>query len=100
MIENNVPILRESDILKPEFVRTPCERMYLALQLAYIDESRQAQHLEAYRELAADVAKAAPSCRPLIRQVTKALADGENYRALKCAARLREHERELLTHVQ
>ena len=43
-IENEVPVMRESDILSPHAVRTPCERIYLALQLLYVDPARAEEH--------------------------------------------------------
>src|SRR5439155_12790288 len=66
LIENEVPVLRESDILSPSMVRTPCERIYLVLQLMYVDPERSEQHIDRYRSLVADVAATAPSCRPLL----------------------------------
>ena len=40
VIENEVPVLRESDILSPRLVRTPCQRIDMALQLLYLDPAR------------------------------------------------------------
>ena len=37
-IKNNVTILREKDVLKPEDVDTPCKRLYFSIQLMYIDQ--------------------------------------------------------------
>ena len=98
-IVNAVPVLRESDILSPKAVRTPCERVYLMLQLVYLDAPRADEHHESYVALAADVAVAAPSCRRLLARIDALLADGRPYQALKCARTLLRKERELMSHV-
>jgi flagellar protein FlbT len=40
----NVPILRERDILTPETADTPAKLVYLAVQLMYISPDPQSQH--------------------------------------------------------
>jgi flagellar protein FlbT len=98
-IENEIPVLRESDILRPGAVRTPCEGVYFALQLAYVDPSRSGEHLETYRDLADQVRAAAPSSRPWLEDVDARLEAGDYYRALKCARALLTWERETLSRV-
>jgi flagellar protein FlbT len=97
LVENEVPVLRESDIVLPNAVGTPCERIYLALQLVYVDPGKRAEHLEALRVLTDELIQAAPSFRPLVDQTLVLVAGERFYQALKSAQRLREHERELLT---
>ena len=99
VIENQVPILRETEILSPRAVRTPCERIYLALQLAYVDTAQRAQHLETYRALASDVLLAAPSCAPLLATVQGCVDEGRLYHAIKSVRRLLAHERGILSDV-
>lgn len=99
MIENHVPVLRETDILSPRTVKTPCERVYLALQLMYIDPERRPEHHETYRRLAEAVAQAAPSCRHILERIDEHLSATQYYQALKTGRTLRTHERELLQHV-
>ena len=41
---DNVPILREKDILTPETADTPAKLVYLAVQLMYITPNAEAQH--------------------------------------------------------
>ena len=95
-IENKVPILREADILRPTAVTTPCERIYMAVQLMYLDGDNQEQHRQHYDRLADDVIEAAPSTTPLIGAVTDEVTAGRYYQALKSAKALLEYERELL----
>ena len=99
-IENEVPVLREQDILSPSAVRTPCDRIYLALQLMYIDPSRCADHTALFRSMLDDVAEAAPSCQPLLDQISLSVREGRLYQALKSAKTLLVYEQELLGHVQ
>jgi flagellar biosynthesis repressor protein FlbT len=100
LIENRVPVLRGADIMSPSAVRTPCERVYLALQLMYVDPDQAEGHRESYRSLVAEVLEAAPSCRRPIERIEASVAAGQLYQALKAARALIEHEQELMSHVQ
>ena len=97
-IENDAPLLRAPDVLRPDAVRTPCERIYLALQLMYLDEHERGRYAGAYHELKAEVLAAAPSCAPWVRAIDEQLEAGWLFKALRSARRLIEHERELLAH--
>jgi flagellar protein FlbT len=100
LIDNEVPVLREADILSPGAVRTPCERIYLVLQLVYVDAEQVSKHLTTLHSLMADVLKVAPSCRRLIEPIEQQVSEGRFYQALKSARSLIDHERELMAHVQ
>lgn len=97
LVENEVPVLRESDIVLPKAVGTPCERIYLALQLVYVDPGKRTEHLQTLRVLTDELIQAAPSFHPLVDQILTLVTGERFYQALKTAQRLREHERELLT---
>lgn len=97
-VENDTPVLREPDIMRPGAVRTPCERIYLTLQLMYVDEHPPGWYADAYRELKDEVLVAAPSCGPLLHAIDEQLESGRLFQALRQARRLIEHERELLSH--
>ena len=47
-VENEVPILREHDILSHRETSTPCRRIYFAVQLMYVDEGNLAEHRKFY----------------------------------------------------
>jgi flagellar protein FlbT len=100
LIENEVPVLREADILSPSAVRTPCERIYLALQLMYVDQDRSAQHRVTYEELVSEVLQAAPSLAPSLQAIGEQVGAGRFYQALKGAHGLLHRERELVPGVQ
>ncbi len=96
-IEGDAPILREKDILTPETADTPARRIYLAVQLMYLQrEDRRNQDL--YLELVSDVLRAAPSTRPYIDAINNRILTGSLYQALREARRLIAYEGELLGH--
>ena len=97
-VENDTPVLREPDVLRPQSVRTPCERIYLALQIMYVDVHSPSWCIEAYRELSQELLAAAPSFAPLILAMDELLEARRMFQALRQARRLIEHERELLSH--
>jgi len=98
-IESEAPVLREADILPPRLVRTPCERVYLALEMLYVEPACAASHRAAYDTLAAEVRSAAPSCAPDLDAVDALVRAGDIYRALRRARTLLAREKELLAHV-
>jgi flagellar biosynthesis repressor protein FlbT len=97
-IENEVPVLRESDILRPSDVKTPCERIVLAIQLMYVDGGNALQHRATFDTLIDDVRAAAPSLDPTLDAVAHLVDEGRLYQALKQARRLITREREILSH--
>ncbi len=98
-IENEVPVLRECDVLPPGAANTPCGRIYLALQLLYVDPARADAHRATYRELSASVREVAPSLSTLLADVDRDVAEGRPYQALKRARRLLATEQERFSHV-
>ena len=62
--------------------------------------SRCADHAALFRSLLDDVAEAAPSCQPLLDQISQSAREGRLYQALKSAKTLLVYEQELLGHVQ
>jgi len=67
VVENDVPILREKDIMTLSSADTPCRNIFY-VQLMYIDERNLSEHHKAYWELVKDVAEAAPSVRPMLKE--------------------------------
>lgn len=100
MIENDVALLREKDIIAPEDADTPCRRIYLAIQLMYVDGGgRLPEHHRVYWELVRDVVNAAPSAIGLIDEISGHILGGAYYQALKSAKRLIAFEQEVLQNV-
>lgn len=98
LIENEVPLLRESAILSPDAVRTPCERIYLALQLIYVDPKRVSEHQASFRALVSDVRGAAPSCNTYLDKIEDFVRAGNLYQAIKSTQDLLKYERKLMEH--
>jgi flagellar biosynthesis repressor protein FlbT len=96
-IEGRAPILREKDILTSETANTPAKRIYLAVQLMYIDEDQETARA-AYTNLSRDFLEAVPSAADIINQINNEILTGALYKALKAAQRLTEYEQELLSH--
>ena len=94
-IQGNVPILREKDILTPESADTPAKKVYLAVQMMYLDRDPQIHH-ETYFRLIKDLMAAAPSMLPLVEKVNNKILTGSLYKALKEARALIAYEGELI----
>jgi flagellar protein FlbT len=97
---NEAAILREKDILTEHKADTPCKRIYLLVQLMYMDPANLARYLTSYEELASDVINAAPSLTPMLATIDAELTEGRVYPALRSAKRLIDYEQELLDHAR
>ncbi|HYA86319.1 MAG TPA: flagellar biosynthesis repressor FlbT [Nitrospirota bacterium] len=100
LIENNVPILREKDILSEKNADTPCKKIYFVIQLMYVDGENQSERHALYWKLVGDVVKAAPSMIPLIEQISEQILHNNYYQALKKAKKLIEYEQEVISRVR
>jgi len=98
LVENQVPILRQKDIMGENEATTPCRRIYLVIQLMYIDGVNLAMHHHTYWNLVKDVLKAAPSTLPLIGRMSDHILNNRHYQALKMAKKLVEYEEEAVAH--
>ena len=54
------PYLREKDILREIDADSPCKRIYLAIQLMYVDQENLADHHKTYWEMVGDVLRRRP----------------------------------------
>ena len=99
MVENNVPILRQNDILSPDNANTPARRIYLAIQLMYVDEEQIAAHQKLYWQLVREFIAAAPSSLNLINQINELILKKKHYQALKTAQKLIDFEQEVIERV-
>jgi flagellar protein FlbT len=100
LIENDVPILREKDILAENDAQSPCRQIYFVIQLMYIDEQNLTTYYEAYWELLKDLVKAAPSLVGLVDQMSEYILSRKYYQALKLANQLIDFEEEVLQDVR
>lgn len=99
IVENTVAVLRQNNIMTPEAANTPASRIYLAIQLMYIDPQQQHNHQKAYWELVREFIDAAPSSLGLIDQINEYIVKENYYSALKLAKNLIEYEQEVIDRV-
>jgi flagellar protein FlbT len=99
VVENKTPILRQKDILTEEKADSPCRRIYLAVQLMYIDEANLSTYHKVFWELAGDLVKAVPRTVGLIDSISEMILQRNYYQALKLTKRLIDYEQEVLRSV-
>jgi flagellar biosynthesis repressor protein FlbT len=92
---DNIPILREKDILTPETANTPAKLVYLAVQLMYISPDPQASH-GTYFNLLRDIVVTVPNSWAIIEGINNYILSGDLYQALKEAKKLIAFEKKLL----
>ena len=100
IIENTVPVLRQKDIITKDQADTPCKRIYLVIQLMYVDGTNLPTHHDTYWSLVRDVLKAAPSTLAMIDRMNDLILGNRYYQALKVAKKLIEYEEEAIRHVR
>lgn len=96
-IEGEAPILREKDIMTLEAADTPARKIYLAVQLMYMNGDLAGAE-EIYFPLIRDFLQAAPSALPIIDEVNNLVLNSDLYKALKAAKSLVAYEKELIGH--
>ena len=94
---NDVPVLREKDILKESDADSPCKRIYLAVQLMYMDTPNLVKYHQYYWEQVRAVIEVAPSTTGLLEKLSDAVLGAHYYRALKHARELISYEQELIS---
>lgn len=100
LILNDVPLLREKDILTEEAADSHCKRIQLLVQLIYMDPANLRNYQKRYAELVDELLVAAPSTAALVAEINHRLAFGQYYQALKAAKRLVAYEQELIEHAK
>jgi len=100
VVENNVPILRQKDIMSLSDADSPCRRIYFTIQLMYVDEKELPEHHRIYWELVKDVAGAAPSQKERIAEISSLVLNRQYYQALKLTKKLIAYEQEAINHVR
>jgi flagellar protein FlbT len=95
---NEVPMLREKDILLESNARTPCQKLYLIVQTLYLDESSRGTLLATFESLLSEIATAAPSLRVILKSAMQRVLACEYYLALKELQKVIELEKKLIKH--
>lgn len=95
-IEGNAPILRAKDVMRVEDASTPCEKIYLIVQMMYLSPDPRKHH-EIYFSVIKEVQEAAPSTMPYIDDVNQQILNGAMYKALKAAKKLIKYEADVMS---
>ena len=95
LIDGDAPILREKDIFTAETADTPAKRIYLTVQLMYLNGSIKEQQ-DLYFTLTRQILEAAPSMHPLIDSINNQILTGNLYKALRQAKSLIVYEKRLI----
>src|SRR3989440_3221420 len=95
LIEGGAPILREKDILTAETANTPVKRLYLCVQMMYLEEDIP-KYEDLYMEFVKELLEAVPSFRESIESASKLILSGSLYNSLKEVRKLIKREEELL----
>ena len=98
VVENEIPLLREKEILSEAKADTPCKRVYFVIQLMYIDGQNLPKYQKLYWELARDVMNAAPSTTGFFKTISEAMYSGRYYQALKETRKLMQYEAKAMEH--
>jgi len=96
-IENNVPVLREKDILTEKDAFSPARRIYYIVQLMYLDQECLTDHHRIYWDLIRAFVKVSPSSMKLIDSISGHVLCTRYYQALKLARKLIGHEQALIS---
>ncbi|MCX6139006.1 MAG: flagellar biosynthesis repressor FlbT [Ignavibacteriales bacterium] len=92
LMENEVPLLRERELLS--------KRIYFVIQLMYVDSQHLVQHQKLYWKLTTEIIEAAPSTVPFFSAMSELIYDGKYYQALKEAKNLITHEHEVMNNAR
>ena len=95
LIDGDAPIMREKDILTSETATTPVKRVYLCVQMMYLEKDIP-KYQDIYFDLIKDLLAAVPSFRGTIETASNNILSGSLYKALKDIKKLIELESALL----
>lgn len=93
-ILNDVPVLREKDILTEQAADTLAKRLCLCVQLMYMDTDNLADYQRKYALLTQQTLKSWPEAADILARINADLACGRFYPALRTARQLLELEQE------
>ena len=91
---NDVAVLRQSDILNESTADTPCKRLYLLVQLMYMDTPNLADYHAKFWSHAQTVVNEIEGAEELVGAIGQEVALGNYYRGLKIGKKLIATEEE------
>lgn len=95
LIDGDAPILREKDILTSETATTPVKRIYLCVQMMYLENDIPG-YQDLYLGFMKDLMEAVPSFRDQLGEVSNLILSGALYKALRELRALIKREDDLL----
>jgi flagellar biosynthesis repressor protein FlbT len=95
LIDGDAPILREKDILTAETANTPVKRIYLCVQMMYLENDIPG-YQDLYLGFMKDLMVAVPSFRDQLETVSNLILSGALYKALRELRVLMKREDDLL----
>ena len=101
IIQNNVPVLREKDIITEEKADTIAKKIYFIVLNMYVDAKNESEYHAIYFKLINELMDIAPNTEilALIMQISQNILEGEHYIALKTCQKLLNFELELMANV-
>ena len=96
LVDGEAPILREKDILTAATANTPVKRIYLCVQMMYLEDDIP-KYQDLYMDFVRDVLEAMPSSRIEIEAASNEILSGSLYKALREIRKLISREDELLS---
>jgi flagellar biosynthesis repressor protein FlbT len=97
---NQVPILREKDLMTEGEATSHAKRLYFVVQVMYIEQKRSKELHDSFLKLTKELLQAAPSLIDNIYQISEHVLAEAYYPALKQARNLIKLEAELMARVQ
>jgi flagellar protein FlbT len=94
LIEGEAPILREKDILTAETANTPVKRLYLCIQMMYLEKNIP-KYQDLYMDFVRDLLENQPNFRKSIETASKLILSGSLYHSLKEVRKMIKREEEL-----
>ena len=101
IIQNNVPVLREKDIITEENADTIGKKVYFIVLNMYVDAKNESEYHTIYFKLINELMDIAPNTEvlALIMEISQKILEGEHYIALKVCKKLLNYETELMADV-
>lgn len=101
IIQNNVPVLREKDIITEENADTIAKKIYFIVLNMYVDAKNESEYHTIYFKLINELMDIAPNTEilALIMEISQKILEGEHYIALKVCKKLLNYELELMADV-
>ncbi|MCX8506785.1 MAG: hypothetical protein ORN98_09260, partial [Alphaproteobacteria bacterium] len=99
LINNQVSMLLERQIMRPENANSPARRIYFAAQCAYMAETEEKSHYLAETEIVIseyEKATSMPLVKVLLQQIRLQISLENFYEALKLCNGLIDHEDKLM----